>query len=78
MMLKSVLLLSVLLPIVCGCASQSLLACAPLPAGPKPQVPSLLMTMERPNTSSYQSRLSSIFETSSETQTSRLSDSEKK
>ena len=78
MKLKSASLLSVLLPIVCGCASQSQPACAPLPAAPKPQVPSLLMTPERPNTSSYQSRLSSIFETSSETQTSKRNASEKK
>jgi len=78
MKLKSASLLSVLLPIVCGCASQSLPACVPLPAAPQPQVPSSLMTPERPNTSSYQSRLRSIFETSSETQTSRPNVSEKR
>ncbi len=78
MKLKSVSLLSALLPIVCGCASQSLPACVPLPAAPKPQVPSSLMTPERPNTSSYQSRLSSIFETSPAMQTSKPSVSEKK
>lgn len=71
MKLKRASLLSVLLPIVCGCASQSLPVCAPLPQPAKPQVPSVLMTPERLNTSSYQKRLNSVFETSSETPISR-------
>jgi len=61
---KTVLLLSVLLLIASGCASQSQLEYAPLPQAAKPQAPSELMQPEPEKPSSYQKRLSGVFDTS--------------
>ena len=77
-MRKNVLLLSVLLPIACGCASQSPLVCASLPASPKPQVPSPLMQPEPARKSSYQKQLSEVFETSQRARTAKPSGSGQK
>lgn len=62
----TLLLLSVLLLIASGCASPSLDVIA-LPQPAKPQAPAELMQPEKPKASSYQKRLSAVFETSPRT-----------
>lgn len=73
---KTVLLLSVLLLITSGCASQfqssSVIA---LPEQGKPQAPAELMQSEPSKPSSYQKQLSVVFETSPKPPTAKPSGS---
>ena len=66
----TVSLLSVLLPIVSGCASPSLSVTA-LPQSAKPQAPAELMKREPSRQSSYQQQLSAAFETSPKVPTAK-------